>query len=98
MSGDPCPDHPVEVQIDGVCGACAIKTMVGVFSVEILPYRYETGCRSTVHCANFGFCNRCSPDLARAASFALQAMKEMGREWDGELYAEMMDLLRKATT
>ena len=74
------------------------RLRVGVFDIEALPYPHETGCRSTIHCANYNFCNRCSPELARAASFALQAMNEVGRATDGELYAGIMDLLRKAKT
>lgn len=70
------------------------RLRVGVYGVEALPYPHETGCRSTIHCANYGFCNRCSPELARAASFALQALKEVGREWDGELYGKVMTVIR----
>ena len=52
--------------------------------VEVLPYLHPTGCRSTIHCANFGFCHRCSPELARASSFALLALKEEARASSGE--------------
>lgn len=51
------------------------------------------GCRSTIHCANFGFCHRCAPDLARAATHVVKAMAEVGRQGDGELYAKVMSVL-----
>jgi hypothetical protein len=92
--GDPCPEHPAAARIGGMCAACVIRRRIGSFSVEALPYPYETGCRSTIHCANFGFCHRCSPELARASSFALQALKEVGREWDGGLYGKVMETIR----
>lgn len=66
----------------------------GSFSVTVLPYPYETGCRSTIHCANFGFCNRCNPQLAEASSHVLKAMQVMERQSDGQLYEAMMNLLK----
>lgn len=68
----------------------------GSMSVTYLPYPYESGCRSTIHCANFGFCNRCSPELAEAARHVLQAMLVMERHTDGQLYEAMMNLLKDA--
>lgn len=94
MTGGPCPDHPQAATIGGHCGMCTIKP--GSLAVEILPYPYETGCKSTIHCANFGFCDRCSPELAKASAFVLQAMSELDRATDGQLYEDVMNVLKKA--
>lgn len=77
-------------------GTFVIDRRVGAFSVEVLPYPYATGCRSTIHCANFGFCHRCAPDLAEAASHVIRAMDEIGRVSDGELYDVLMSVLMEA--
>lgn len=96
-SDGPCPHHPAAAQIGGVCGACTIQARVGSFSVEaVLPYPHESGCRSTIHCANFGFCHRCAPDLAEAGSHIIKAMDEIGRVSDGELYDVLMSVLIEA--
>lgn len=77
-------------------GTFVIDRTVGAFSVEVLPPRYTTGCRSTIHCANFGFCHRCAPDLAEAAKHVLRAMEGIGRISDGELYDVLMSVLMEA--
>lgn len=71
-----------------------IRRRIGTFNIEVLPHPYGTGCRSTIHCANFGFCNRCAPELARAATHVLQAMNEVGRATDGKLYDQITGLLK----
>lgn len=93
---DPCPDHPLAPVIAGLCGACTIRDRVGSFNIELVEPTHVTGCRGTVHCANFGFCHRCHPDLARAGSLVVQAMGEIGRGQDGRLYGKLMRLLRLA--
>lgn len=77
-------------------GTFVIDRRVGAFSVEVLPPRHPTGCRSTIHCANFGFCHRCAPELSQAGEHVIKAMDEIGRVTDGELYASMMRLLMTA--
>jgi hypothetical protein len=98
MNDGPCPEHPGAPMIGGLCGACTIMMRIGVVSMEFMAPLHDTGCRSTIHCANYGFCDRCSPELADASSHVLRAMKAIGRETDGHLYAQLMDVLKEKVT
>jgi DNA-binding transcriptional MocR family regulator len=70
------------------------RLRVGVFGAEVLPPRHMTGCRSTIHCASFGFCHRCSPELAEASSHVMLALATVGQERNGGLYERVMNLLK----
>lgn len=97
MEDGPCPDHPGGPRIGGVCAACTIVARIGVVSMEFLAPLHDTGCRSTIHCANYGFCHRCSPELAEAGGHVMKALLAIGKERSGELYGQVMDLMRKAS-
>jgi DNA-binding transcriptional MocR family regulator len=70
------------------------RLRVGVFGVEVLPPRHTTGCRSTIHCASFGFCHRCAPELAEASKHVMLALATVGQERNSGLYEQVMDLLK----
>jgi hypothetical protein len=97
MKDGPCPEHPGTPRIGGLCGACTIVAKLGVVNLEFLAPLHETGCRSTIHCANYGFCDRCSPELAEASGHVMKALGAIDQQYNGSLYAEVMGLMRKAT-
>jgi hypothetical protein len=54
---------------------------------------HATGCQSTIHCVHYGFCHRCSPELADAGSHVMNALLQVGLHRSGKVYGEMMALL-----
>ena len=55
-----------------------------------------SACRSTQHCAAWGWCHRCDPRAGEAARFVVKAvsMMKVPGESAGGVYAACMDLLR----
>lgn len=56
---------------------------------------HTTGCQSTVHCVHYGFCHRCSPELADAGGHVMDALLQVGLHRDGRVYGELMSLLMR---
>ena len=55
-------------------------------------------CRTTRHCADHGFCHRCSPQLASASRYLVKAMGAAGVEYpaSSDLYAQLAATVRDA--
>lgn len=65
--------------------------------VQMLPARRERGCQGTVHCASFGFCEKCQPQMAAAAKHVLNALVELDKDKDPDFYGAVMALMIRWT-
>lgn len=62
------------------------------------PNALEPPCRSTQHCASWGWCHRCDGRAAVVVPLVVKAVEAMGIRPDlaGSTYATVMDVLRNA--